>query len=118
MYMVMLVLDNPDHLDAVLDNWHDIGIRGATIVETTGLQRRLAKRQNVPIRYSYPVLAGQWMEGNLTLFAIVLDTIEARKCLDAVEKVTGSLDEPNTGVFAAWPLAEVKGVPGRHIHTE
>ncbi len=112
MYMVMLVLDNPDHLDDVLDNWHAIGIHGATIVESTGLQRRLSKRQTIPMRYTFPPVAGPWLEGNLTIFAIVLDSIEARKCLEAVEKVTGNLDDPNTGVFAAWPLAEVKGVPG------
>jgi hypothetical protein len=31
-------------------------------------------------------------------------------CVSAIEKVVGDLDEPNTGVIAAWPLSFVKGV--------
>ncbi len=51
MYMIMLVLDNPDQLDAVLEAWEGIGIRGATIVESTGIQR--LRRRNIPMRYLF-----------------------------------------------------------------
>ncbi len=32
-------------------------------------------------------------------------------CLHATEQILTDLDGPNTGVFAAWPLAFVRGVP-------
>ncbi len=51
MYMIMLVLDNPDQLDQVLEAWERLGIRGATIVESTGIQR--LRRKNVPMRYLF-----------------------------------------------------------------
>ena len=34
-----------------------------------------------------------------------------QECQETVEKVVGDLNNPNTGVLAAWPLAYVKGVP-------
>jgi len=111
MYMVMLVLDDADRLDAVVDAWAGIGISGATIVESTGIYRHRATRGKVHARYNFAGAGGGAEFGNYTLFAVVPDEAVARQCLAAVEGVVGDLDGPNTGVLAAWPLAVVKGVP-------
>ena len=114
MYMVMLVLDVADRLDAVLDAWHAVGVRDATIAETTGVHRRHARRGRVAAPYAIggrgPV--GQ-EQGNYTLWTIVPDEETLQRCLAEAEKVVGDLDGPNTGVLAAWPLAFVKGVPAK-----
>jgi hypothetical protein len=47
----------------------------------------------------------------VTLLAIVADEDKARLCLQATEALVGDLTGPNTGVFAAWPLTLVKGLP-------
>ena len=108
MFMIMLVLDDPNQLDQVLNIWERTGIRGATIIESTGIQR--LRKQSVPMRYIFqtPALIE---EGHLTLFVIVENEPMVQACLDATEKIVGNLDEPHTGVFAAWPLAIVRGVP-------
>jgi hypothetical protein len=110
MYMIMLVLDDPDQLDDVLEAWEKVGIRGATIVESTGIQR--LRRRSVPMRYIFqsPELME---EGHLTLFVIVDGEQMVQDCLRATEQIVTDLDGPNTGVFAAWPLAFVRGVPPR-----
>lgn len=110
MYMVMLVLDDPARLDAVLDAWAGIGISGATIVESTGIYRHRAAQRRVYARYNFAGAGTTGEVGNYTLFAVVPDEAVARQCLAAVEGVVGDLDGPNTGVLAAWPLAVVKGV--------
>jgi hypothetical protein len=107
MYMIMLVLDNPAQLDQVLEAWEQAGIRGATIVESTGIQR--LRRRNIPMRYVFPA-SGIVEEGHLTLFVIVESEARIQDCLAATQSVTGNLDGPNTGVFAAWPLSLVRGV--------
>ncbi len=108
MYMIMFVLDNPERLSEILKAWEGIGIRGATIVESTGIQR--LQRKNVPMRYMFQP-PGLLEEGHLTLFVIVAGEQLAQDCLRATEQIVGDLDGPNTGVFAAWPLAFVRGVP-------
>jgi hypothetical protein len=110
MFMVLLVLDNPDQLDAVLRAWDEAGIRGATIIESTGIHRHL--RRLIPMRYLFQT-QGDEEEGHLTLLAIVENQAQVDACLKATESVTGDLDGPNTGVFAAWPLTAVKGLPQR-----
>ena len=107
MYMMLFVLNDPDRLNDVLETLERIGIRGVTIVESTGMHR--VRHEHIPMRYasSFSSLEGN----NLTLFAIVQSDGQARACLYAIEQVIGNLDGPNTGVFAAWPLTVVKGLP-------
>ena len=109
MYMIMFVLDDIDRLESVLGAWEKAGIRGATIIESTGIHR--VRRRLIPMRYSFQSTGNVNIEtGNTTLFVIVESEAHVRSCLQATEQVTGDLDGPNTGVFAAWPLAIVKGM--------
>lgn len=113
MYMVMMVLDDERRLTSLLDAWLDAGISGATVFESTGAHRIRACRARVHARFDFAHLADECEEErHLTLFAIVPDEAAVQACLNAAERVVGSLDKPNTGVLAAWPLATVKGVPG------
>ena len=50
-------------------------------------------------------------EMHYTLMAIVSNEAFVQQCVTAIETIVGDLDEPNTGVLAAWPLVFVKGVP-------
>jgi hypothetical protein len=111
MFMVMLVIDDPHHLDAVLDAWEAIGINGATIIESTGInRRRRAHLVGATFMSGINRLTESDDEGHYTLFAIVPSMEVAAGSLSAVERITGSLDKPDTGVFAAWSLELVKGV--------
>ncbi len=113
MFMVMLILDDPNRLDEVLRAWEALGVSGATIVESTGVNRRRRARQvGASFMAGINRLTGEDDEGHFTLFVIVEDEAMARACLSAVEGIVGDLDGPDTGVLAVWPLAFVKGVPG------
>lgn len=114
MQMVMFVLDNTDHLDAVLDAWREVGVSGVTIIESSGLHRR-QKQRPVGARYAFgiPHRAAPVEMAHYTLFAAVPDEAAVRACLEAAEKITGDLDQPDTGVLMAWELSVVKGIPSQ-----
>ena len=107
MYMILFVLDDPDQLEDLLQRWEQVGIRGATIIESTGINRL---RRNYPA-FRYILGAHPHEEGHLTLIAMVPDEQIVRDCLRATESLVGDLDQPNTGIFAAWPVSLVKGLP-------
>ena len=108
MHMILFVLDDPNRLDQILDVWAGIGIHGVTIMESTGIHRQ--RRQLVPMRYLYQTV-GDVEEGHMTLLAVVDSEAMVQECLEATEALVGDLSNPQTGVFAAWPLAIVKGLP-------
>jgi len=112
MYMVMFVLDEPSQLDDVLNAWEAAGISGATIMESTGInRRRQAKLVGTSIMAGINRLMSSDEESHYTLFTIVPDESVVTRCLEAAEAVVGDLNQANTGVLAAWPLSVVKGVP-------
>lgn len=110
MFMIMFVLDDVSHLDPILEAWSNLKVTGATIIESTGLNRY--RRKHVPMRYAYGDMSLE-ESGNTTLFVIVESEDKVQLCLQAIEQIVGDLDKPNTGVFSAWPLTITKGVPLR-----
>jgi hypothetical protein len=101
MYMVMFVLDDPGRLDAVLQAWEEAGSRGATILESTGIQRR--RKKILPMRYVFQTV-GNIEESHYTLLAIVESDEVVRACLQATERLVGELDNPRTPVIASAAL--------------
>lgn len=110
MQMVMFVLDDPSRLDEVLDAWQEMGIQGATIMESTGLYRRRAHIMGTRYGFGFPRVVERVEEGHYTIFAVVPDASVAQRCLTAVEAIIGDLAQPHTGVFAAWNLDLAKGM--------
>ena len=106
MFMIMFVLDNPDYLNQVLVAWEKSGIQGVTIIESTGMHRM--RRQFIPMRYVTSIFEGE--SSHLTLMALVKDESLIQASLTATEQVVGDLNGPNSGIFASWPLAFVKGL--------
>ncbi len=110
MFMIMFVLNDTSHLNQILDAWSNLGASGATIIESTGLHRY--KLKHLPMRYTYGDTSLE-ESGNYTLFTIVESENSVQLCLQSIEQIVGDLDEPNTGVFSAWPLTITKGIPLR-----
>lgn len=111
MYMLMFVLDNPNLLDQVLDAWEAIGVRGVTIIESSGINRRRAQRVGTPFMLGFHRLIESSREGHYTLLTIVESEEIIQPCIEATEAIVGDLSQPNTGILAAWPVPLVKGAP-------
>lgn len=111
MYMVWLVLDRPELLDNIQQAWEKAGIRGATFIESSGFFRRKQGKKYIAPRYILPRLSDTVQKNNYAIFSIVENEEQVQAALRATEEVTGDLNQPNRGVFAAWPLVLVKGLP-------
>lgn len=110
MYMVWLVIDQAELLDNIQKAWEKAGISGATIIESSGFFRRKHRKKYVATRYVLPTLGVPDLQNNYSIFSIVENEEQAQAVLRATEEVVGDLDQPRTGIFAAWPLPFVKGL--------
>lgn len=112
MYALLFVLDDPDRLDEVLTAWADIGVRGVTILESTGWHRRRIQQSMLGARFDFASLAGgARLETHMTLFVVVENRAIVHKVLEAAESIVGNMDEPDTGILVAWPIEVIKGMP-------
>jgi nitrogen regulatory protein P-II 1 len=113
MLQLWLVLDNPALLNEVLEAWSEVGVRGITILESTGVHRVRSKasRQDAPFMLGFSRLLRTDQVGHYTLFAVVPDMDIVEKLVDATEQIVGDLSQPNTGVLFATPLVAAWGLP-------
>ena len=107
MFMIFCVLDDPGKLGKVVEALGKSGISGATIVESTGLHR--AQKKHLVVQYLYSSSALDETD-NITFFAVVPDKKAVNDCLASIESVIGDMNNPDTGIFAAWELDMIKGL--------
>jgi hypothetical protein len=110
MYMLIMVLDDPGQLSAVLAAWEDAGVQGVTILESTGLHRVLRRSQTNAAFAGFASVFGTGRVGHNTLFAVIESLDIAAAVVAHTEKVIGTLDQPDTGIVFALPIAQAWGI--------
>ena len=120
MLQLWLVLDNPALLNDVLEAWTEVGVRGVTILESTGVHRVRSKasRQDAPFMLGFSRLLRTDQVGHYTLFAVVPKMEIVERLVAATEEIVGDLSQPNTGVLFAAPLVAAWGLPKQPFDLE
>jgi len=109
-YMLMLILEQPEHLKPVLDSWQALGVEEISYVESTQAHLHAQPKAHIPIRFMFEPVSGESETTTLTLFAVLTDESMVQACIDASEDVVGDLDSDSSVWIAAWPLPIVKGL--------
>ncbi len=111
MYLLMMVLDDSAHLNDVLEAWVGAGVKGVTILESTGINRILQRTAPQPAFAGFSQIFGTGRVGHNTLLAVIDDLDIAETAVAATEAVLGDLTKPHTGIMFALPIAKTWGMP-------
>ena len=108
-YLIVFVLDNPDRCQEVLDASEDVGARGITILESTGIGRvrKVGIRDDIPLMPSLSDLFKSAETHNRTLFSVVDDLDLAHDLVRAAQSVVDDLKKPNSGLLFIARLVEI-----------
>lgn len=115
MYMLIMVLDDSEHLNSVLQAWMDAGVTGVTILESTGVNRILPRGHAGSMFAGFSSIFGSGRVGHNTLFAVIESMELAETAVKATEPVVGNLNDPHTGVVFVLPVAKTWGFPEPHV---
>ncbi|MEN6435073.1 MAG: P-II family nitrogen regulator [Anaerolineaceae bacterium] len=113
MYMIFFVLNDTEKLEEVLEAWNNVGVGGMTVLASTGLGRikkYSALRDDIPLIPSLEDLLSHEEVLNRTVITLVHGEEMVDAIVDATQKITGDLNQPNTGVLAVIPVARLYGV--------
>ncbi len=101
MKLLVLVLNKEEHTEEVLERFVELGVPGATVIDTIGMGRVLS--QEIPIFAGFVDMMAGARPSNKTIFTLVEDKAveEVRR---GVEEVTGSLEQPGTGILFTVPV--------------
>ena len=107
MKLLVLVLNKVEKLEEVLEGFLEIGISGATVVDSVGMGHILSEE--------VPIFAGLrfMFAGAKTHNKMVLSAIQEEKEEPAVallKKIIGDMNKPGTGIVFTIPLDRVEGL--------
>src|SRR5215210_2739677 len=106
MQLLVAVINQEECVDDVLAGFVEIGITGATIVDSRGMGRVLS--HDVPIFAGLRSLNARSRAENRTLFCVA-DDAKIDAAIAMIQEVCGSLDRPGAGIVFTVPVGRVVG---------
>lgn len=113
--LVVFVLDDVERFPDVLRGWQRAGVRGITILESTGLarQQQVFERDDIPLMPSLRSMLVGRERHHRTLFAIVEEEDVVDEVIKVTQDIVGDLSEPNTGILFVTPVTRALGLQKR-----
>jgi hypothetical protein len=112
MFLIVLVVNDPYKCRRLINTWKEVGVPGATIIESLGLQRALkgVVRDDLPLLSTLRDFESGEESRNRTMFSVVPDQETVDRVRMATEALLGSLEAEDTGFMFVVPVREVFGL--------
>ncbi len=110
MKLLVFVLNNKDKLENLMIELSEAGIRGATILESSGMAQVLTHSgENDPLIGYLRSIIDTSKETNKTILFVVEDN-EIVIIREVIKNVVGDLSEPQTGILFTVPVDFTDGI--------
>ena len=111
MHLLVQVLEQTEHLAALLEGFAKAGVTGTTVLDSIGMGRVLLESgAEVP---ALQVIRNALTKGkptNKTVFAVVRDEDTLRRAIEVVRSLCGDLNTPGKGILFTLRLDLVEGL--------
>lgn len=111
MQVLVLILNKVDRLEDILKDFIEVGIKGATVIDSMGMAKVLGedKLDNIPIFGSIRMLINESYPYNKTIFVVLKDE-QVPLAIDVIKKNVGELTKPGVGILFTVPINYVEGI--------
>jgi len=112
MNVLFIVLNEVQYLDDILDSFVDIGVKGATILDSQGMGSAIAGggRGSQPLFGSIRLFLDDAKPYNKTIFTVIDDEEVLAKAVETVCNILGDIDKPGVGMMFTLPVNNVYGI--------
>ncbi len=108
MQLLVAVINQVEALDDVLSGFLELGITGATIVNSEGMAHVLT--HDIPLFAGIQTLISRSRAQNYTIFSVIEDDAKVDAAFAVIQDVCGRLEEPGTGIVFTVPVSRAAGV--------
>ena len=122
MHILITVLNNEALLDELITDWLDIGVTGATVIESTDSLQLIS--HHIPVFAGFRALTSGGMPHNKTLFTIIKDQKVLDQAIACLEALCADTGKPSQGIYIVAPairfghLGRREDPVERHRHME
>lgn len=112
MHVLFLILNETEYLDDILAAFVEVGVKGATILDSQGMASAIASNLNkqVPLFGSLKSFLDSSRPYNKTVFTVVESEELLDKAIGAVNNVIGDICQPGIGLMFSVPIGRVYGL--------
>lgn len=111
MNVLFIVLNKSEYLDDILDAFVEIGIRGATIIDSQGMGSALTdSSSNEPFFGVLRNLLDDARPYNKTIFTVIKDDERLEKAVEAVKDIVVDIYQPGVGMMFTLPIGNIYGM--------
>ncbi len=109
MKLLVAVVNDPDKVVDILDGFLEIDVRGATILESSGMAHMIA--DHVPFFTPFAEMGIENAGNSRTLFSLMRDEDKLDKAIQVIDDVLGGLHQPDSGLVFVLPVERCLGMP-------
>jgi len=109
MQLVVCVLNKTSALDSILREFGEIGVKGATILNSQGMAHILSENEELKFMESIVKLLNPENSESKTIFVVASDE-KTDQIASVIDKCTGGLNKPDTGVVFTLPVLKTWGL--------
>lgn len=112
MNVLFIVLNKSEYLDDILDSFVEIGVRGATIIDSQGMGSALTDNNssNEPFFGVLRNLLDNSRPYNKTIFTVIKDDVILKEAINAVKDIVVDIYEPGVGMMFTLPIGNIYGM--------
>lgn len=111
MKLVTIILNKTECLDELLEEFSDNHLSGATIIDSKGMVQELTQHDHEDMYFlvSLRSLLNPSHKENKTIIMVAKDE-DVPLISKLVNKITGGLDKPDTGILFTLPIDYLEGL--------
>ncbi|NIQ39849.1 MAG: hypothetical protein GTN81_14865 [Proteobacteria bacterium] len=102
MHLLVFVLNKEELLDEILTGLLDIGVSGATVIDTMGMLQVIS--QDIPIFAGFRSMTTGGRAHNKTVFSVIREEEILKEAIALIEETCLQFQEPTIGILFTAPL--------------
>ncbi len=107
MKLLILILNKVEKLEEVLEGFLEVGITGATVIDSVGMGHILS--EEVPIFAGLRFMFAGTKPHNKTIFSAIKNEKE-EPAIEILQKILGDINQPGTGIVFTIPIDRAEGL--------
>lgn len=108
MQLLIAVINQEEKLDEILSGLVELGVTGATLIDSEGMGRVLT--HDIPIFAGLDTLASRSRPKNQTLLSVIRDDEMVDRVISLLQEICGDFEDPATGIVFTVPVSRVVGL--------
>ncbi len=112
MNALFIVINEVDYVDEILEKFLEIGVGGATILDSQGMGSAMAEgdTSGIPLFGSLQRYLDSSRPYNKTIFTIIEDEDLLETAVKSVKDIVGDLNKLGVGVMFTVPIGSIYGM--------